>query len=125
MERTIPQDNKILKAPSKKPTRLDKEALCKDWKRSGLSKNAFCKKLGLSLATFCGWYRRLYPQEVKSRGPMRAVKIIPKAPLRQDIPEDIMVELLFPNQVSARVHLKEAEIGAFFRELMNATAVIR
>jgi transcription initiation factor TFIID subunit TAF12 len=100
----------------------DKVELCNRWKESGLNKSQFCKKYGLSITTFCEWCNRVWSRSKKTKAPsMTPVRVINK----QEIEQQVVVELLLSNQATAKMSVPMTSIGKLIQELCYATATIR
>jgi len=109
----------------KNPYKLSKEEkveLCKRWKESGLNKSQFCKRHGFALPTFCGWCSQVWPRQKKPKqSSMTPVRIINE----QEIEHQIVVEVVLPNQTTAKIMLPMGSIGRLLQELCHATATLR
>lgn len=115
----------------KKSGFLEKMNLCKKWDESGLSKNAFCKKEGIKLPTFCGWYKRLNWQDsaedkTKEQAALCEVKIVGASqPSSINAVDSLAIELNILGKVEAKIYLKEQQVGFLLKELINAATAIR
>ena len=96
----------------------EKTNLCELWKTSGLSKNLFCKKYNLRLSTFCGWCKRLWsPKQSEGLCQVAMVKSLNKVPIDAS---KIVIEVDFPNQISARINLQEHQVLCLLQGLIHA-----
>ena len=95
----------------KKLSWAEKKALYERWKKSGLNKNQFCKKVGLKLATFCAWCSRLEKTKLASENALCAITIKAEKPKVGPDAEEVSIELKFPNQISAHVKMKGTQLG--------------
>lgn len=101
----------------------EKEELCKEWQRSGLSKTKFCSQRNINVSTFAGWCKKLWggisPIEKNLLSPVKVTG------MKDNASESIVLEVSFPNTVMARVTATPQQFGFLLRELIDATAIIR
>lgn len=101
----------------------EKEALCKEWRNSGLSKVKFCKQKDINVATFSGWCFKLWPNGLSASDDLFCpVNIMDIKPNTND---SIVLEVSFPNAVIARIKATTGQFSYLLRELIDATSVIR
>ena len=93
------------------------------WKKSGLSKVAFCKMHSIPVSSFYSWSRQVDRQE-KAR-PSPFVPIIAKVPAQQISHNTVQLEIVLANQSSLQMAMREDRLVSFIQELMNATAIVR
>lgn len=100
----------------------EKVELCKRWKGSGLNKSQFCKKQGIPVPTFCEWCNRVWPRTDKQIHPkLTPVRIVNK----EETDQQVVVELLLPNQAIAKMSIPLSSIGRLIKELCYATPTVR
>ena len=101
----------------------EKVNFCEQWKNSGLSKKCFCRNHGFVFSTFCGWCGRLWPKE--QNGQLCQVAVVERSREKSDTTSMIAIEINFPNQVSASIHLNGPQIFGLIKELVYATTASR
>ena len=105
-----------------KLTWSEKLVICDEWVNSGISKQEFCQKKGLATGTFHGWCVRRWPN--KSKLNLYPVSVANTANISCKS-EPILVELSFPNKVSARITATDNQFSFLFRELCHAITTTR
>ncbi len=95
------------------------------WKKSGLSKVAFCKMHSIPISSFYSWSCKVDRQEKTI--PSSFVPIIAKAPMLDAVTpySPVQLEIALTNQVSLKMALGEDRLVSFIQELMNAIAIVR
>ena len=81
----------------KKVFREDKLHYYQRWKKSGLSRSAFCRREGLRIPTFCKWIKQ-FEKNKKSE-----VSFIPLPIKEEKKVTDQSVEIQFPNGLRCRL----------------------
>ena len=104
-------------------TWVEKEALCEEWRNSGLSKVKFCRQKNINVSTFSGWCFKLWPPGLSASDnlfcPVNIMDIKPNTN------NSIILEVSFPNAVIARIKATTGQFSYLLRELIDATSVIR
>ena len=113
-------------------------ALCKEWKKSGLSANEFCRQKGLTHSTFHSWCKKLkesdaeinHPPSKSMRysrqvNPERNLEPIMLSNDTQDLLKQMLVEISLPNQILVKIFLSIPELKKLLGELCNAVTVVR
>lgn len=95
-------------------------ALCKEWKKSGLSANEFCRQKGLTHSTFHSWCKKL-----KESNAERNLEPIMLSNDTQDLLKQIPVEIGLPNQILVKISLSIPELKKLLGELCDAVTVVR
>lgn len=110
--------------PKQKYTREEKEALCKEWKASGMKRKQFCETKGILLTTFYSWGKQLWPAKKK-----REVANILPAVAKGDTPSTLgqltCVEVCLSNRAVVRLTLTTNKVIPFIEELSHAVTIIR
>lgn len=106
-------------------TWLEKEELCKAWHRSGLSKQGFCAQKNINISTFAGWCSRFNSETPQLSGNLLCPINITDIKVSMPIAEPIVLEISFPNAITAKVKATVGQFSHLLREIMHATAVIR
>lgn len=115
-----PDDADVLSVDIEKNLSWEKKIeLCKQWKRTGLSKNRFCKKHGLSLDEFHEWCNDLDQQKTSNLCELKLKRV------SSPIHEPMVIELAFGHQVTARIQASEHQFGFLLQEVLHATSIIR
>lgn len=92
----------------RKPRRTEEEkiTLCKQWQSSGLSRSDFCRRQGLTIATFCHWLKTF---AIKSKNKNKkleeaTVEKMPFLPLSTlaSQQEEMKLEIQLPNGLICR-----------------------
>jgi len=104
----------------------DKVSICKQWQHSGLSMSKFCAQKKLALATFSGWCVRLWPSRSKTKSKLCEVTITePRCTAAVAEKPSVTIEVLFPQEVTARIKANRDQIGFLLQELLYATTAAR
>lgn len=130
----------IGKSKNNKLSWKEKVELCNAWKKSGLSKNEFCRSRGISGSSFAGWCAKLWPEEIKK------AKSKPKPkkdsledwleldslldfpmpePKNYPPPKVLAIEIKVANGVVISLSLPVNELINLVRDFNNAAPVIR
>lgn len=99
----------------------EKKRLCEEWQSSGLSKAAFCTPRKLALSTFHGWVSRFQSELGNQFCPIR----ITGESLSPTKAEPMLLEVILPNAVKARVRATEEQLSFLLKELFYAATIVR
>ena len=101
------------------PSIEEKTRLYTEWKNTGWGQTRFCRKHNIPLDTFIKW-----SWEVRAVASSSFCEV---QPISQSLVTDssMMVELSFPNKVTARIEANEQQFVLLLREVLHASSVIR
>jgi hypothetical protein len=129
------ETNNDIKITAKNLDWAAKKELCELWKKTpGLSMNGFSKQQGLSEATFYRWCKRFFPKTTNTKKPKKTLNkktnwIPVNVPQQNNTQADplklVMLELLFPNNMKAKINISINEVVNLIQELCYAATVIR
>ena len=116
----------------------ERVALCKEWKKTGLSANEFCRQKGLTHSTFHSWCKKLKESDTEINHPSsknmrysrqvdveRNLEPIILSNDTQDLLKQIPVEIGLPNQILVKISLSIPELKKLLGELCNAATIVR
>lgn len=101
----------------------NKQALCQEWRQSGLSMRQFCSTKRISTSALYQWCRNLYPKTNDVKKNWVPVKGIQNQEIK--IEDSVSIELSLPNQSVARVRVLKSDAISFLKEIYNAASTIR
>lgn len=108
----------------------DKEALCKLWQSSpGMTRTKFCKQRNLSTATFYRWCKKLgidkHRKDTDKKVNWFPVNVPKQNNTHNKSTEIILIELLLPNNILAKMNIGTNTIVNLIKDLSYANTVIR
>ena len=116
----IPPRNRTVKQPRKIYNLEEKQALCDQWRRSGIGLDEFSKAKKISKSALYQWSRR-YPQPVNKEQNWIPVNMAQEPEVLLE--KTVLIELLLPNE--SRIKILRTEAAIFFQELYHAIAAVR
>jgi hypothetical protein len=100
----------------------EKRNYCLKWSRSGQSKAAFCRSIGISKSAFYLWCNQFH-EEFPIDAAFSPVTLKSEPSLN---PEALLqLEICLPNQTKIFIPMQKANVISFIQELCHATTVIR
>ena len=103
----------------------EKASICKKWQESGLNRREFCQQENLSIPTFNAWCRRLWPKESEETENFYPIHLRESQQPLEESPKTIIIDLLLPQSVTARVQASNSQFRFLIQELLHATATIQ
>lgn len=106
----------------------DKEKLCKLWQNSSeINRSIFCKQKNLSDSTFYRWCKRfgITKHHKNKKINWFPVNLKQQNDKQNKLPETVLIKLLLPNNIVAKMNIGTNTIVNLIKELSDANTVIR
>jgi transposase-like protein len=98
-------------------SREEKEKLCAEWKRSGLSQREFSRRNNINVASLNGWLiKSRKNKEAAINSKARPINFLPVGNI---VIEKILLEIVTPSRVSIKTYLPEEKLNQFLDGLLK------
>ena len=108
---------------------IAKKDLYELWKKTPkLSMNAFCKQRGIATTTFHQWCKKFgnnKTKNIKPKSNWMPVNVVQENNKQVELSKTVTLELLFPNNMKAKINILINEVVNLIQELCYAATVIR